>query len=278
MFDREANGSAHAGRRGFVTKVIVPFCAALALVAGRAAAAEPITLFGYDLSITLQGATASAYQGSKHYSGFPSVSFAVTRPWTYDDFGAPDDSASVTLLTLSNVSAGAAASIIANRGNSHALRGMDNIGWAGEGGGFVNWWPAPWMRVRVEALRGLFAEDGLLVNTGSDFVTHQGRFTLSAGPRFSWADGHYNGTYFGITPAEAAAGPHLHSAYIANAGPLTGGLEAAVEYKWFDRWRLNLNANYDRLLGQDAQSPLVRITGSPNQFSVAGGVRFMLSD
>ena len=250
----------------------------LMLAAGQAAAAEPITLFGYNLSVTVQGATASAYQGSKHYSGFPSVSVAVTRPWAYDDFGAPDDSPSIALVNTSNVSVGLAASVIAARGNGHALRGMNNIGWAGEGGGFVNWWPKPWMRVRVEALKGVFAEDGLLINTASDVVTHKGRFTLSTGPRFSWADDHYNGTYLGVTPGEAALSPNFRQPYVARAGPLAAGWEAAAEYKWFDRWRLNLSVNYDRLLSQDAQSPIVRVTGSPNQYSVAGGVRFMLSD
>ena len=244
-------------------------------LAAAPALAEPITLFGYGLSITVQGVTASAYQGSKHYSGFPSVSINPVRPADYDAFGAPDDSASIALLDTTTLQMGPAVSFIPDRGDSHALRGMRKIGAAGEAGGFVNWWPKPWMRVRVEALKGLFSEDGLLVNTASDLVTHKGPFTLSAGPRFSWADSRYNGTYFGVTRAEAATS-RFRSAYTPGSGALGAGLEAALEYKWRGRWRFDLSANYDRLIGPAADSPIVRVTGSPNQYSVAGGVRFML--
>lgn len=249
--------------------------AILALAAGPALA-EPITVFGYALSITVQGATASAYQGSKHYSGFPSVSVMPVRPADYDAFGAPDDSPGIALLDLTNVSAGPIVSFIPDRGDSHALRGMRKIGAAGEAGGYVAWWPKPWMRVRVEALKGVFSEDGLLINTASDLVTHKGPFTLSTGPRFSWSDGRYNGTYFGVTQAEATTAHNFHSAYNPGAGPLEAGLEAAMEYKWRGHWRFDLSANYDRLLGPAGDSPLVRVTGSPNQYSIAGGVRFML--
>ncbi len=249
-------------------------CAGLALCAGPAAA-DPLSLFGYNVSITLQGATASAYQGSRHYSGFPSASVSFLKPWEYDAFGAPDDSPGVAILDLTSLQIGAAGNFIPDRGNSHSLRGMKDIGWAGEGGGYVNWWPTRWTRVRVEALQGSFSEHGLLVNTAADFVTHKGRFTLSTGPRFAWANAGYNNVYFGVSQAEAQTS--RFQAYQPGAGPLTAGGEAAVEYRWFGHWRLDVSANYDRLLDRDAQSPIVR-AGSANQFSMAGGVRFLLGD
>ena len=169
-----------------------------------------------------------------------------------------------------------AAAIIENRGNSHELEGMRNIGWAGEGGGIVNVWPVPWLRLRVEALKGLFAEDGLLVNTSADAVAHEGPWMFSIGPRFSWADSHYNGTYFGVTPGEALASRRF-APYQANAGPLFAGLEAATEVKVTSRWRLTLNGTYHRLLDDPAASPLVRKVGTPDQFAIASGVRFLLN-
>jgi outer membrane protein len=250
-------------------------CAGLALFAGPAAA-EPLSLFGYNLSITVQGATASAYQGSRHYSAFPSVSVSFLQPWEYDAFGAPDDSPSIALLNFAHVQIGAVGNFIPDRGNSHALRGMKDINWAGEGGGYVNWWPTDWTRIRVEALQGAFSETGLLVNTAADVVTRKGRFTLSTGPRFAWADSGYNNVYFGVSPAEAETS-RFHTAYQPGAGPLTAGLEGAVEYRWFGHWRLDFSANYDRLLGRDVQSPIVR-AGSANQYSMAAGVRFILGD
>lgn len=264
------------GVRGENTiKSIIYACVGLALLTGPAAA-EPLTLFDYNVSITIQGATASAYQGSRHYSGFPSVSVAFLKPWEYDAFGAPDDSPGIALIDLTNFQVGAAGNFIPDRGNSHSLRGMKDIGWAGEGGGYVNWWPTKRLRLRVEALEGAFSESGLLVNTAADFVTRKGRFTLSTGPRFSWADSGYNNVYFGVTQAEAQTS-RFHVAYQPGASPLTAGLEAAAEYRWFGHWRLDLSANYDRLLDRVGQSPIVR-AGSADQYSIAGGIRFLLGD
>ena len=160
-----------AWRWARVLRAALAGCVALAFVGARARAAEPVTVLGYAVSITVQGATASAYQGSKHYAPFPSVAVAFVRPEDYDLFGAPDDSPSATIVKFGNVSMGPAANFIPDRGDSHALAGMRKIGWAGEGGGFVNWWVTPSFRVRAEALKGLFSEDGLLVNTAADFVT-----------------------------------------------------------------------------------------------------------
>ncbi len=247
----------------------------LSLCAGGASA-QSLTLFGYNLTASLQAAAAPSWQGSKRYSVFPSGNVAVTHPWQFDDFYAPDDAASLALVNTKILSFGVAAAILEDRGNSHELQGMQNIGWAGEAGGYANIWPTPWMRVRVEALKGLFAEDGLRVNVGSDLVTHPGKWTFSAGPRFSWADDHYTGTYFSITPAEALASPRFQNPYAARGGPLSAGLEASTEYKWRPRWRLTLSANYNRLLDDAAASPIVRQVGSADQFSVAGGIRFML--
>jgi outer membrane protein len=262
------------GERDMAIRQTLIACAGAALIAGPAAA-EPFNLFGYGVSITLQGATASAFQGSKHYSAFPSASVSFVRPWEYDAFGAPDDSPSIALANFGNVQVGAAANFIPDRGNSHSLRGMRDVDWAGEAGAYVNWWPTHWTRLRVEALQGAFSEHGLLVNTAADMVTQKGRFTLSAGPRFAWASSGYNNVYFGVTPAEAVTS--RFTAYQPGAGPLTAGLATAAEYRWFGHWRLNISANYDRLLGRDVQSPIVR-AGSADQYSIAGGVRFLLGD
>ncbi len=51
-----------------------------------------------------------------------------------------------------------------------------------------------------------------------------------------------------------------------------------AEYKWKPRWRLTLNASYQRLMADAARSPLTRQLGTPNQFNIGAGVRFMLSE
>jgi outer membrane protein len=249
----------------------------LASLAG-AARAENVTVFGYDLNASLRAEAAPTYEGGKKYTVFPGGSLAVSRPWEFDSYGAPDDAASFAIVNTKHISFGAAASITVNRGNSDVLQGMRNIGWSLEGGGFVNIWPTNWMRLHIEALKGLTAQSGLEVNTGADFVGHPGKWMIAAGPRFSWADRTFNGTYFGVTQGEADASPYIVAPFTARAGPRYAGVEANAEYKLFPRWRLTFDTSYHRLLNDDANSPLVKQLGSADQLSAAIGVRFALSD
>lgn len=252
--------------------------AIVCLGAAGAASAEPVTFFGYILNASVSGQYAPSYEGGKHYTGFPGGSVAITKPWDFDAFAAPDDAASFGLINTKHFQFGAALSVRENRGNHDELAGMRSIGWAFQGGGFMNIWPTRYMRVHVEGLKGLTAESGIVVNSGIDFVAHPKMWNLSVGPRYSWGDDHFNGTYFGVTPAEAAASPYIVNPFHARAGSHYAGIQAMAEYKWQPRWRLTFNAGYDRLLGDDAASPLVRQLGSPDQFNVGAGLRFMLQD
>lgn len=250
---------------------------ALAAAAG-AAHAEPVTLFGYILNASVGGQYAPSYEGSKSYAWFPTGSLAVAKPWQFDAFSAPDDAASLALLNTKHLQFGAALSVRENRENDGVLEGMRSIGWAFQGGGFVNIWPTHYMRIHVEGLQGLTSESGLVINSGMDFVAHPQNWNLSIGPRYSWGDSHFNGTYFGVTPAEAQASPFIGAPYHAGAGSHFAGVEAMAEYKILRRWRITFNAGYNHLLAQDADSPLVRQLGSANQFSIGAGIRFMLQD
>ncbi len=248
------------------------------LAAGGAARAEPVTFFGYVFNASVRAELAPSYEGGKTYNVFPGGSLAITKPWEFDSYGAPDDAASLALINTKRFSIGTALSLRENRGNSGVLDGMRNIGWAFQGGGFVNFWPTNRIRVHGEALKGLTAESGWLVNAGADYVTQTNKFTIGFGPRFSWADGSFNGRYFGVTPAEAAASPYIAAPFLAKAGPHFAGAEINAEYKLFSRWRLTMDGSYHRLLSDDARSPLVRQLGQLDQFSAGMGVRFMLTD
>jgi outer membrane protein len=250
----------------------------LTAAAGAARAAEPVTFFGYILNASISAQYAPSYEGGKHYTGFPGGSLAITKPWEFDAFSPPDDAASFGLLNTQRLQFGVALSVRENRGNDDELAGMRNIGWAFQGGGFVNVWPTHWMRVHVEGLKGLTAESGIVVNTGLDVVAHPSAWNLSIGPRYSWGDHRFNGTYFGVAPSEAAASPFVKTPFNPGAGSHSAGIEAMAEYKWRPRWRLTLNASYDRLMAKDAESPLVRQLGSVDQFGIGAGLRFMLQD
>ena len=52
------------------------------------------------------------------------------------------------------------------------------------------------------------------------------------------------------------------------------GALASAEYRWSKRWSVVADARYDRLLGEAADSPIVRDLGSRNQFSAALGLKY----
>jgi len=187
--------------------------------AGAARAADPVTFFGYNLNASIDAEYSPTYEGGKRYTVFPGGSLAVTKPWEFDAFTSPDDAASIAILNTRRFSFGAAASVRENRGDDEELLGMRNIGWSISGGGFMNVWPTHWMRIHVEGLKGLTAQSGIVVNSGIDFVSHPKYWNLAIGPRYSWGDDHFNGTYFGVTPAEAAASPYIQNPYQARASP-----------------------------------------------------------
>ena len=238
--------------------------------------AEPVTFFGYILNASIRAEAAPTYEGGQRYSVFPSGNLAITKPWNFDAFSPPDDAASFGFLNTKHFQFGPALSVQENRDNNRELQGMRSIGWAIQGGGFVNVWPNSHVRLHAEALKGLTSESGLLINTGLDLVYHPTMWNLSIGPRYSWGDDHYNGTYFGVTPAEAIASPLIAAPFHARAGSHNAGVQFMAEYKWRPRWRITLDAAYSRLLADDARSPLVSQLGTPDQFSIGTGLRFML--
>jgi len=248
----------------------------LTTLASAAHAAEPVTFFGYILDASISAQYAPWYEGGKHYTWFPGGSLAITKPWEFDAFSAPDDAAAFGLVNTKNVQLGLALSLRENRGNSDELEGMRNIGWAFMGGGYMNVWPTHNTRIHVEALKGMTAESGLLINAGLDYVWHPTMWNLSLGPRYSWGDDRFMGTYFGVTPAEAQASPFIADPFHARAGSRFVGVQGMAEYKWKPRWRWTLNASYQRLMADAARSPLTRQLGTPDQFNIGAGLRFML--
>ncbi len=247
----------------------------LAGVSASAAKAEQATVFGYTLNIAIRGWIASTYDGSKRVGPAPGGSLAVTRPSEFDSFAASDDAASFSLFSNKYIQTGIAASVREPRDNNRELTGMRSIGWSLHGGGYFNYWATPSIRFHVEALKGLTSQYGVQVNTGADYVFRGDKWRFSVGPRLTFGDDAFNNRYFGVTPTEALLNPYIAAPYRARAGLHFAGIESSTEYKWSPKWRQTFYARYKRLLGDDANSPLVRQLGNANQFAVSTGVRFM---
>lgn len=98
------------------------------------------------------------------------------------------------------------------------------------------------------------------------------RFVLRAGPDLSFASADYFDTYFSVTPSQAAASGL--PAYNAGSGLKAAGLQAVAVYSWTEKVDLHFRAGYERLLDGAADSPIVTVAGSENQFSVGMGISY----
>ena len=82
-------------------------------------------------------------------------------------------------------------------------------------------------------------------------------------------NGQYQSAFFSITPAEAATSNGL-TAFHAGGGLNAAGIDATARYDLTDRFSIRAFAEWDRLLGDAADSPLVKLKGSADQFE--GGI------
>lgn len=97
------------------------------------------------------------------------------------------------------------------------------------------------------------------------------RLTASAYLNSSYASADYMSTYFGISPAQAAASTAGLGVYDAGAGFKDVGIDLGLDYRLTDRLTLRSRAGYSRLLGDAADSPVVT---SRDQFSGGLGMTY----
>jgi MipA family protein len=98
------------------------------------------------------------------------------------------------------------------------------------------------------------------------------RLTLSGGPRMTLADSNATSPYFSIDAVQSAASGL--PAYDANGGLRSIGAGMQVRYQWNKQWATRAYAEYDRLMGDAAASPLVVERGSPDQIRFGFGATY----
>ncbi len=167
-------------------------------------------------------------------------------------------------------------------GGSDALRGMGDIGFAGEAGAFVQHsFAGRKARVRAEVRRGFGGHEGLIADVSAGWNDRFGAPTSpwlwSAGLRATFAGRDYVQTYFGVSPAQAAATGL--SAYAAGDGLVSTGLTGSLTRPLGRAGRngaITLFGGYERLADTAADSTLIRERGQRDQFSVglSYGYRF----
>jgi outer membrane protein len=236
----------------------------------------PSLLFGWSLSNVRVGAHVEPdYLGSDDYRVTPNLAVTLSRVGSQPTFSAPDDGVSIVLVGNRRLGAGLAGRGRPARNDHHDLRGFETVDWTLEAGGFVNWWPVEWLRLRGEVRHGFFGHDSWIADVGADAVYVNEAWIVSLGPRLRWADDDFTRTYFEVTPLDAARSPLDIQPYRPDNAFSSAGVLASAERRVGRHWSIAADAGYRRLFGDAADSPIVEDFGSRNQFSGTLGVRYL---
>lgn len=221
--------------------------------------------------VTIQGngVVSPTYYGAKTYSAVPFPSFEFRRAGQPANFESPDDGFNFALFGNHQFKAGLVGQYRSGRYNSSEadLYGIDSIPWAFEAGGFVEYWPLDKLRTRVSVMHGVKGNFAWSGEVQADWVEKLQPWTFSIGPRLEFGDAKFVNTYFGVSQQEADVNG-LVTPYDPGGGITGLGGLAMAAYKFNDNWATSVYGKYERLVGDAADSPIVKNLGSPNQAQI----------
>lgn len=226
----------------------------------------PVSPSGWIVTLRANLRAQPSYPGADDLSFIGYPSFSLRRAGTVERFSAPDDGLSFSFLDDSALRFGVVGRFQGGRylQDDRRLFGLNKIDWAIEPGLFVEYWPVEFLRARAEIRHGINGHHGFVADLGLDLVQTFGAFTVSAGPRMSLGDSDFTQTYFGVTPEEAALNGVV-TAYSPSGGITSVGATASASYNWSEQWSTTAFVSYKRLVGDAADSPIVKEFGSENQ-------------
>lgn len=217
------------------------------------------------------GVVRPDYEGSDDYELAFKPIINIRREGSREWLSLPEDRAGFALFETHNFRIGPAAGLVWERDSSdnYALRGLDDVDFTLEAGVFVEFWPVDSFRTRVELLQGIGGHEGFVANFSADGVWRPSeRWLLTAGPRLTIVSDDYADTYFSVP-----LGAPLDS-FDAEGGLHSAGLGASATYRLTPQVDLKFYAEYDRLLGDAADSPIVSDRGSEDQFTLGIGASY----
>ncbi len=114
-------------------------------------------------------------------------------------------------------------------------------------------------RVFADARYGVIGHGALVSEVGADYIMRPGDdWEISVGPRLFFGSDDYANTYFGVTAAEAGASASAFSAYQADGGLVSMGLDMRVERQLNDDWSLRGDLEISEFVNSAADSPIVQ--------------------
>ncbi len=219
------------------------------------------------LTVGATGLVAPKFEGSSKYmlSAMPLVSLGKAGPEAR--FSSRNDNISLALIDDGEVRAGLVGKFLWARDNdADELKGLKPVRWGGEAGGFFEFYPLDWVRVRAELRHGIRAHNGFAGDVAADaFFDITPDIRISGGPRLSFASAKYFDAYYGVDAQEAVDSGL--GEYHPGSGLKSAGAGGAVTWRVTDPVTASLFGEYARLTGPAAKSSLVRERGDRNQFT-----------
>jgi outer membrane protein len=228
-----------------------------------------------DWTVTLgvAGQIQPKFEGAKSFMFSPTPILSIRHAGSPETFQSPSDSPSISLIDFGQFQAGPVAKFIPARDSSANLPGLRKVDAAFELGGFAEYFPADWLRTRLEVRKGIGGHNGLVADLSADIIVPiTQRLTISGGPRLSWGDRRALSPYFDISPLQSLLSGL--PPYQVKSSAYSTGVGAQVSYLLTTQWEISPFVEYDRLLGSVAKSPLVKQRGSANQFTVGIGLSY----
>lgn len=233
--------------------------------------------------VTVEGnvVVSPKWSGADKYSPIAFPSLSLRRPGEVPVWSSPDDSVSYRMPINEIFSIGPVIAYRSGRytGGNRELTGIHDVRWTLEPGVFLQAWVVPnVLRARIEIRRGFRDKDGFVADIGADWVNQIGALSVGIGPRASFADGSFMRNQYGVTYQDAALNGQV-SPYKPTSGIQSAGVHASAEYRFNEQWSGTLHGGYSRLVGDAADSPIIRRFGDKDQwtFGATAGYSFNFS-
>ena len=127
----------------------------------------------------------------------------------------------------------------------------------------------------MEVLQGITGADGFEANFMADFIYRPApQWLFTAGPRMQIVNDKYASAFFGLSQVEATQSGLAATPYHAAGGINSAGVDATARYYFSDTFSIRGFAEWNRLLGDAADSPLVKQKGSADQLEVGIGAAY----
>ena len=226
-----------------------------------------VTLGGY-------GDLEPKFEGARHRTFWfhPIIDYRTvgSREW----LSLPNDGFDFPLIVTDSFRAGPVFNGRWERDVNSLVRGFRHVGaidLSAEAGVFAEWWPADFLRTRVEARDAVFGAHGIVADFSADAVWRpEDQWTVTAGPRLSVADRAFMRSYYSIDEEQSITSGL--PTYSAPQGVRSYGAGSMVKYKWSESLATMMFVEYQRLGNAAAESPLIDDRGSPNQLTAGVGL------